>query len=138
MKCVPIVRGSDRREVAAVLERLRYLLVRGEAVLMFPEGGRSRSGRVELESAAYGVGRVASLFPDCRVVCVYLRGEGQDTYGDLPARGERFHVRVEAIEPRSEHGGPRGALDVSRQIVARLAELEKAHFERRSGREPSR
>jgi len=138
MKCVPIVRGSDRREVAAVLERLRYLLGRGEAVLMFPEGGRSRSGRVEVESAAYGVGRVASLLPDCRVVCVYLRGEGQETYGDLPARGERFHVHVDAIEARSECGGLRGAVEVSRQIVARLAELEESHFERRAAREPSR
>jgi 1-acyl-sn-glycerol-3-phosphate acyltransferase len=138
MKCVPIVRGGDRREVAAVLGRLSYLLLRGEAVLMFPEGGRSRSGRIEPESAAYGVGRIASLLPDCRVVCVYLRGEHQDGFGDLPAHGERFHVHVEAIEPRSEHGGLRGAVEVSRQIVARLAELESIHFARREGREPSR
>jgi 1-acyl-sn-glycerol-3-phosphate acyltransferase len=128
MKCVPVVRGSDRREVAAVLDRLTYLLDRGEAVLMFPEGGRSRTGRVEIESAAYGVGRIANELPGCRVVCVYLRGEGQATYGDLPVRGERFRVHVDAIEPRPEHGGVRGSVEVSRQILARLAELERRHF----------
>jgi 1-acyl-sn-glycerol-3-phosphate acyltransferase len=130
MKCVPIRRGSDRREVAAVLDRLTFLLGRGEAVLIFPEGGRSRTGRIEPESAAYGVGRIASELPGCRVVCVYLRGEGQETFGDLPARGERFRVQVEAIEPRPEHGGLRGSVEVSRQILARLAELERNHFER--------
>lgn len=128
MKCVPIVRGSDRREVAAVLDRLTYLLARGESVLIFPEGGRSRSGRVEIESAAYGVGRIANELPGCRVVCVYLRGERQVTYGDLPPRGERFRVSVDAIEPRPEHGGVRGSIEVSRQILARLAELERRHF----------
>jgi hypothetical protein len=137
MKCVPIVRGGDRRDVAAVLGRLSYLLLRGEAVLMFPEGGRSRSGRIEAESAAYGVGRVASLLPDCRVVCVYLRGERQDTFGDLPAHGERFHVQIEAIDPRSEYGGLRGSVEVSRRIVTRLAELERAHFAQRDGAERS-
>jgi 1-acyl-sn-glycerol-3-phosphate acyltransferase len=128
MKCVPIVRGSDRREVAAVLDRLGYLLARGEAVLIFPEGGRSRTGRVEVESAAYGVGRIANELPGCRVVCVYLRGEAQTTFGDLPPRGERFRVQVDAIEPRPQHAGVRGSVEVSRQILARLAELERRHF----------
>jgi 1-acyl-sn-glycerol-3-phosphate acyltransferase len=128
MKCVPIVRGSDRREVAAVLDRLGYLLARGEAVLIFPEGGRSRTGRVEIESAAYGVGRIANELPGCRVVCVYLRGEAQATFGDLPPRGERFRVQVDAIEPRPQHAGVRGSVEVSRQILAHLAELERRHF----------
>src|SRR5262249_5294947 len=57
MKCVPVTRGGDRSEVAGVLGRLVYLLGRGEAVLVFPEGGRSRSGRVDVENATYGVGR---------------------------------------------------------------------------------
>ena len=137
MKCVPIVRGSDRREVALVLDRLAYLLTRGEAVLIFPEGGRSRTGRIEIESAAYGVGRIANELPGCRVVCVYLRGEGQVTYGDLPPRGERFRVQVEAIEPRPQHGGVRGSVEVSRQILACLAELERRHFGEESASLPA-
>src|SRR5512133_1967132 len=41
MKCVPVPRGGDRQAVAGVLERLRRLMRGGEAVLLFPEAGRS-------------------------------------------------------------------------------------------------
>jgi hypothetical protein len=130
-KCVPVKRGSDRAEVAKVLEKVRFLLARGQAVLVFPEGGRSRSGRVEIESAAYGVGRLVTGLPGCRVLCVYLRGEGQESWSDLPRRGERFHVAVSVIEPKSDQRGLRGSLDVARQITAQLAELELRYFDGR-------
>lgn len=130
-KCVPVRRGSDRIEVAKVLEKVRFLLARGQVALVFPEGGRSRSGRVEVEAAAYGVGRIVNSLPGCRVLCVYLRGEGQETFSDLPRRGERFHVSVACIEPKSDRGGLRGSLDVARQITTRLAELERSHFDGR-------
>jgi hypothetical protein len=130
-KCVPVTRGSDRTEVAKVLAKVRWLLARGQVALVFPEGGRSRSGRVEVESAAYGVGRIVNSLPGCRVLCVYLRGEGQETYTDLPRRGERFRLQVACIEPKSDRGGLRGSLDVARQITARLAEQERRHFDGR-------
>ena len=130
-KCVPVKRGSDRGEVAKVLEKVRFLLARGQAVLVFPEGGRSRSGRVEVESAAYGVGRLVGSLPGCRVLCVYLRGEGQESWSDLPRRGERFHVAVALIEPKSDQRGLRGSLDVARQITAQLAEMERHYFDGR-------
>ena len=133
-KCVPLRRGSERAEVAKVLEKVRFLLARREAVLVFPEGGRSRSGRVEVESAAYGVGRLVGSLPGCRVLCVYLRGEGQASWSDLPRRGERFHVAVSLIEPKSDQRGLRGSLDVARQITAQLAEMERRYFVGRDGR----
>ena len=131
MKCVPITRGSDRKAVAAVLDRLVHLMAHGEAVLIFPEGGRSRTGRIDLDNPTYGPGRIATELPGCRVVCVYLRGEGQTTYGDLPARGERFHVRVSSIVPRTERSGLRGSVEVSRQILSELVDLERSHFDGR-------
>jgi hypothetical protein len=130
-KCVPVTRGSDRAEVAKVLEKVRFLLSRGQAALVFPEGGRSRTGRVEVEAAAYGVGRLVTALPGCRVLCVYLRGEGQQSWSDLPRRGERFRVSVACIEPKSDQRGLRGSLDVARQITTRLAELEQRHFDGR-------
>ena len=81
------------------------MLSRGDVGLIFPEGGRSRSGRVDADAATYGVGRVVKALPGCRVLCVYLRGEGQTTYTDAPARGERFRVRFASLEPKTEHGG---------------------------------
>jgi 1-acyl-sn-glycerol-3-phosphate acyltransferase len=131
MKCVPVTRGGDRREVAGVLARLVYLLERGEVVLVFPEGGRSRSGRVEVENATYGVGRMISDLGRCRVLCVYVRGEHQDGFSDLPPRDERFHVRLACVQPTSEQGGMRRARDLSQQIVRTLADLERSHFDAR-------
>jgi len=128
LKCVPISRGSARGEVALVFEKLRFLMLRGDVALVFPEGGRSRSSRVEEANAAYGVGRLVNSLPGCRVLCVYLRGAGQHTWTDWPARGERFRATAQCFEPQSEARGLRASLDVSRQIVRRLAEMERAHF----------
>jgi hypothetical protein len=131
MKCVPIVRGSDRKEIAAVLDRLVHLMRRGEAVLIFPEGGRSRSGRIDVENPTYGAGRLVGELPGCKVACVYLRGEGQTSYGSLPARGERFRVQVTGLEPAARRAGLRGSVEVSRAILEELARLERRHFDGR-------
>jgi len=128
MKCVPVARGGDRREIGRVLARLSWLLGRGEVVLMYPEGGRSRTGRVEEDSAAYGVGRVVASVPGCRVLCLYLRGRGQSAPGDLPVRHERFLVRSTVLQPSSEQRGMRRSRDLAAQIVRELQELEAAHF----------
>lgn len=137
MKCVPITRGGDRSEVGRVLARLAYLVERGEVALLFPEGGRSRSGSVEPDSAAYGVGRLIASLPGCTVLCVYLRGEHQREVGNLPANGERFRVLTKTLTPVSEATGMRRALDLSRQVVVELVALEQQYFEER-GRQQQR
>jgi hypothetical protein len=62
------------------------------------------------------------------VLCVYLRGEGQHEWSDLPARGERFHVRLESLAPVSRLHGLRAARDLSQQVMRTLAGLEREHF----------
>jgi 1-acyl-sn-glycerol-3-phosphate acyltransferase len=131
LKCIPVRRGGDRREVGRVLGRFAWLLARGETGLMFPEGGRSRTGRVDTQATTYGVGRIVRSVPGVRVLCVYLRGAGQATWSDYPARGERFRVQVEELEPKSERGGLRGSLEVSQQVLAKLSEMEREHFDGR-------
>ena len=124
LKCVPIRRGGDRRRTAETLARLLHLLQRGESVLVFPEGGRSRRGRVDVEARTYGVGRILAAAPSCRVLCVYLRGARQQGMGDLPRRGECFRVRIALHEPSSQARGLRRSLELTRQVLERLAELE--------------
>jgi len=131
MKCIPVERGGNRREVGRTVERFRYMLSRGEVGVIFPEGGRSRSGRVDVLASTYGVGRVVKSLPGCRVLCVYLRGEGQTGFSDAPARGERFRVRFASLEPKTEHGGMRGSVAITQQILARLAALETDWFDAR-------
>lgn len=127
-KCVPIRRGGSREDVAGVLKRMTHLLGRGEVALVFPEGGRSRAGRIEAASAGWGVGRIVSGLEGCRVLCVYLRGDHQKTFSDWPIDGERFHISTRCIEPKSDARGVRGTRDISNQIVSALATLESEYF----------
>ena len=113
------------------LEKLIYLMQQGEAALVFPEGGRSRTGRVDTEAVTYGIGRIVKAVPGCRVLCVYLRGERQASWSTRPATGERFRVLVESCEPKTDQRGLRGSLDLSGQILARLARLEERYFDGR-------
>jgi len=131
MKCLPITRGGNRSDVARVLAEFTYVLSRGDVGLLFPEAGRSRTGRVDVDAAAVGVGRIIRSLPKCRVLCVYLRGRGQETFSDYPVRGERFHVALELVHPKSEHEGLRGSRDVARQILGTLADMEKRFFDGR-------
>ncbi len=131
LKCVPIVRGGDRKDVANVLNKIIYLLNVGEVALIFPEGGRTRTGRVEATSAAYGVGRIIKSVPGCRVLCVYLRGDGQDCYSDLPKAGERFHMDVSCIEPTTELRGIRASRDLAQQVVDEIVSMEQKYFDAR-------
>jgi hypothetical protein len=131
LKCLPIRRGGPRGEVAQVLERFAHLLARGEVGLVFPEGGRSRTGRIDPSTAAYGVGRVVRSVPGCRVLCVYLRGDRQDDWSNIPVRGERFSVSLAWAEPKSEHPGLRGSQEMAQQIAGCLAEMERRYFDGR-------
>jgi hypothetical protein len=128
-KCLPIARGGPREQVASALDRFMHLLGRSEVGLIFPEGGRSRSGRVEVENAAYGVGRIVKNVPGCRVLCVYLRGDAQEHYSGLPTRGDTIRARIAWLEPKSQERGLRGSLDISRQILSRISELEQEHLD---------
>ena len=131
MKCIPITRGGSRGEVAAVLARITSLTAHGEVALIFPEGGRSRSGRVEVDEAAWGVGRIVGALPGCRVLCVYLRGRKQESWSQVPVRGDVLDVDITCIEPKSDTRGVRRSRDFSRQIVAQLASMERKYFDGR-------
>lgn len=132
MKCVPVPRGGERQAVAGVLDRLRRLLRRGEVVLLFPEAGRSRTGRVDTGSVAQGVGRLVHELGDCRVLCVYLRGDAQQTYSTVPARGDTFTMATRLVEPRSQLRGVRGSRDLALQVLEQLVQMEREHFEARA------
>ncbi len=125
-KCIPVSRGGDREEMQATLARCNYLLERRQVLMVFPEGRRSRSGRVDTENFSYGVGRFLQGHRDCRVLCVYLRGDAQILYGDMPGRGETFTITMDAFLPAIPAGqGLRAQRDLVGQIVRRLAQMEE-------------
>jgi 1-acyl-sn-glycerol-3-phosphate acyltransferase len=131
LKCLPVERGGNRAEVTEVLTQLTDAVSNHEVALIFPEAGRSRTGRVDPDSAASGVGRIYRSVPGCRVLCVYLRGDHQDGYSNTPVRGECFRGSTSVVEPKTSCRGLRASRDVARQISQRLADMEQEYFDDR-------
>ncbi len=130
-KCLPVRRGGERQELQRVLDKCHALLSAGNGIMVFPEGGRSRSGRIDTERLAYGVGRFVQRHPDMKILCLYLRGEGQDRYSALPRVGEVFHLEAAVFDPcRSAEGGLRAQREYATQIIRQLAAMEERHFAR--------
>jgi 1-acyl-sn-glycerol-3-phosphate acyltransferase len=128
-KCIPVVRMGTPEQARRTLDKVTWLLARGQSVVIFPEGGRSRLGRVDRERVTYSVGQVLQAVPGTRVLCVFLRGRGQEAYSDYPARGETFVVRLKRIAPSAVSAGMRGARDLAVQIVGQLSEMEARYFD---------
>ena len=78
-------RGGVRRPVEEVLAPISSALAEGKNVVFFPEGTRGEPERIQDFKA--GLGLLARLNPDARVVPVYLHGLGKA----MP-RGERLIV----------------------------------------------
>lgn len=127
-KTIPIERQGTSEHHQRVLGKIKYLLSRGETCTIFPEGGRSRTGRVDVENVTYGVGTILKDLKDFQVLCIYMRADRQDTYSVIPSRGDMIQINMELIEPRTEQKGMRAARDISTQIIAKLKEMEDAYF----------
>lgn len=127
-KCIPVVRGGNRDAVRSAMGKCAYLLGKGENLMIFPEGTRSRDGRVNTAEFSYGTGRLFCGIPDCRVMCVYMRGDSQETYSNFPRYGETFTIAVEECRPETESRGLRGQRDCAAQIVKCLSEMEQRYF----------
>lgn len=133
-KTVPIDRGGSPEHHREVLAKLAWLAAHGQICTIFPEGGRSRTGRVEPDRVTYGVGHILKELERPLVLCVYLRGERQTTWGYLPERGDELYVALELLEPTTTATGLRAARDLSRQVAERLKQMEERYFERHPGR----
>ena len=134
-KCIPVSRGGDREEMKRVLEKCSYVLRRHQPLLIFPEGGRSRTGKVDVQGFSYGVGRFIGSEDGCRVLCFYLRGDHQENYSLIPRLGERFTMLVDVLVPqKTELTGLRAQRHYAEQIIKRLAQMEESYFTARRQR----
>lgn len=127
-KCIPIDRDGTREHQDNVLEKVSSLIRIGDLCMVFPEGTRSRYGRVIPEDVTYGVGKIVRNVPGCQVLCMYLRGDRQETYSDFPKKGEDFYLKMEMITPTTKSNGLRAIRDYSVQIISKIKELEEEYF----------
>jgi len=129
VKCLPVDRGGSRETLQLLLEKCGRVLDWGQSLLVFPEGGRSRTARINQENFSYGVGRFLDEKSRRRVMLIYLRGDGQERYGTMPRFGERFTMNVEVFDPGVvDVGGLRRQREYARRIIERLAGMEDAYF----------
>ncbi|MBU0505642.1 1-acyl-sn-glycerol-3-phosphate acyltransferase [bacterium] len=128
-KCLPVVRGGTKEETKKTFEKVSHLLYSGDSIMIFPEGTRSRQGRVAVESCSYAVGKFLQRAPAAKVICFYLRGLGQHSYSKFPKYKEEFYADIKGLSPKTSSQGMRGARDLSLQIINELVEMEKGYFE---------
>ena len=96
--------------------------------MVFPEGTRSRSGRIEPKAGTYGVGKILQKMPNTRVLCFYLRGQNQRKFSFFPKKNEIFTGVMKEIKPTTEKKGLRGMKDISEQIINELHQMEQDYF----------
>lgn len=129
VKCIPVKRGGDRNSIKRSMAKCAYLLNHGQNLMIFPEGTRSRTGRVSSENCTYHVGRLVNKIPGTRVLCLYLRGDRQKTYSNFPKLGETFTLTAYQFRPKTGLRGLRAHRDCARQIIDQLSKMEIAYFD---------
>jgi 1-acyl-sn-glycerol-3-phosphate acyltransferase len=132
-KCIFIHRDGSKGHKAAVLAAVRELAAEGEPVTIFPEGRRSRVGRIDLQNVKYGVGKLLSGLESPVVLCLYVRGDRQREYSKVPPRHSRFHIGWSVLQPQFSGRAEDTQREVTGQVVRELTRLEAEHFARGNG-----
>lgn len=126
-KCIPIHRNAYNKKIKETWSKMIYLLLRKETLLIFPEGKRSSTGRIDDRNCTKGTGRLLSQIPNLPVLCVYLKGESNNNRS-FPEKGEKFHIRFKLIYPETHETHENDAKTIehySSQIIHALCSLEE-------------
>lgn len=139
-KCLFIHRDGSAQHKESILRLCVQLLRGGDVVTVFPEGQRSRTGRFEPKKLTYGTGKIVSELGGCRVLCVYVRGDKQETYSNYPAKGSRFHLDMQLLRLRPSQTGRAGYHEVVEAIGRTIKDMEDRYFAERhdQGERPRR
>lgn len=125
-KCILIEQDSKASKLT--MDKASYLLNHGQYVMVFPEGTRSKTGRINTENFIYGVGKLHLDSGLNRLLCVYLRGDSQQVASKMPKTAEHFTVKMKLIEANSDLDGRRAMRAVATQMIDELVELETQHM----------
>jgi 1-acyl-sn-glycerol-3-phosphate acyltransferase len=129
-KCIFLDRKGTPAHKNAVLNLCCYLLEKGNVVLIFPEGQRSRTGFFENEKLRFGAGKIISSLENPQILCLYLRGDKQESFSNYPPKNSRFHLKMKLLTPvvTGEISNKRASVEVVKQIGWALKEMENEFF----------
>ncbi|MGD0465352.1 MAG: lysophospholipid acyltransferase family protein [Gammaproteobacteria bacterium] len=135
-KCIFFDLNTSTDQPKKTMQKAKYLLSRGEYILLFPEGHRSTNGLVDTKNFAYGVGKLINEVPNVKVLCVYLRGSSQKTYSIFPNEKDRFYCKLNLITPITANtpsintnlNNLRSYREISKNIIQTLYQMEQDYF----------
>lgn len=129
-KCIFLDRKGSSAHKNAVLNLCRYLLEKGNIVLIFPEGQRSRTGTFDEERLRFGVGKIVASLENAQILCIYLRGDKQETFSNYPPKNSRFNLQMKLIAPEisAEISKKQASVEIVKQIGAIIKGLENDYF----------
>ena len=130
-KCIFIDRKGSPAHKNAVLNLCRYLLAKGNIVLIFPEGQRSRDGSFDADRLRFGTGKILTSLENARVLCVYIRSPLQKAFSNYPPKGSRFSLNMKLIQPNTR--GPskkQASIAAVKEIGAVIEQMEQEFFKR--------
>ena len=127
-KCIPVTRGASNSDGKKSLQKMLYILNKGDVISIFPEGKRSRSSMVDTEDFSYGVGKILNECENAKVLCLYMRGKQGGGFSTFPEKGQNFHFEMEMLAPKSQLKGLRKVRDLSTQVITKIAAMEKEYF----------
>lgn len=119
-------------DIKYAMEKLLHLLKTGHYVMLFPEGTRSRTGRLNRDDFGYGAGQLVNESSIKQVLCLYIRPDRQEKAMRFPPKRSKITLALKLIEPTSEANRSKArARDLSREIMATLASMEDEYFQTR-------
>jgi len=125
-KCLLIASENDEAKLS--MQKSQYLLEHGHYIMVFPEGTRSKTGRINTETFVYGVGGMVAHAANLPVLMVYLRGDKQQAKSKMPAKGDSFSITMELTYPTTDKKGLRANRDLSQQLIQSLCGMETSYF----------
>ncbi len=130
-KCIFIHRDASSSHHNEILSICKDLLLAGEIITIFPEGKRSRTGRFEESQMTYGVGKIIQNVPNCRVLCIYVRGDKQESYSNYPLKNSNFYIKLNLLQPTTQLTGREGCGEIVQQIAKQIKAQELEYFDQR-------
>ncbi|MFM9904662.1 MAG: lysophospholipid acyltransferase family protein [Pyrinomonadaceae bacterium] len=128
-KCIFIDRKGSPAHKNAVLNLCRYLLAKGNVVLIFPEGQRSREGKFDVDRLRFGTGKILTSLEEARVLCVYIRSPLQKVFSNYPPKGSRFRLYMKLIKPNVDGlSKKQSSITAVKEIGTVIEQMENEFF----------